>query len=194
MLQKEPKPLRKRRIRKKANRSDSIFFEIYKSPVFRLVSKYILSISIFALLYSLFDGSSLLQKFYIFNALLTGGISNLYLSDVVTKSDVVYAGTFGLKIVSECTSIIPTGILIAGIAAFPSNISNKLIGAIVGIVLLGFLNLIRISSLLYIGSTFPSIFETAHILIWQSLMISAAIFFWIFWWKYIANSNFSSQP
>ena len=193
-MQKKPKTLRKRRIRKKAKRSDSIFFGIYKSPVFRLVSKYILSISIFALLYSFFDGSSLLQKFYIFNASLTGIISNLYLPDVVTKSDVVYAGTFGLKIVSECTSIIPTGILIAGIAAFPSSISNKLIGAIVGIVLLGFLNLIRISSLLYIGSTFPSIFETAHILIWQSLMISAAIFFWILWWKYIVSNNFSSQP
>ena len=146
------------------------------------------------MLYSFFDGSSLLQKFYIFNAFLTGGISNIFLTDVVTKSDVVYAGTFGLKIVSECTSIIPTGILIAGIAAFPSSISNKLTGAIAGIVLLGFLNLIRTSSLLYIGSTFPSIFETAHILIWQSLMISAAIFFWILWWKYIANNNFSSQP
>ena len=193
-MQKGPKTIRKRRIRKKAKRSGSIFFEIYKSPVFRLVTKYILSISIFALLYSLFDGSSLLQKFYIFNASLTGIISNLYLTDVVTKSDVVYAGTFGLKIVSECTSIIPTGILIAGIAAFPSSISNKLTGAIAGIVLLGFLNLIRTSSLLYIGSSFPSIFETAHILIWQSLMISAAIFFWILWWKYIVNNNFSSQP
>ena len=193
-MKKGPKTLRTRRIRRKSNRSDSLFFDIYKSPVFRLVGKYILSISIFALLYSLFDSSAILHKFYIFNALLTGGISNLFLTDVVTKSDVVYAGTFGLKIVSECTSIIPTGILIAGIAAFPSSISNKLTGAIAGIVLLGFLNLIRTSSLLYIGSNFPSIFETAHILIWQSLMISAAIFFWILWWKYIANNNFSSQP
>ena len=191
---KGPKTLRKRRVKKKAKRSDSIFLEIYKNSVYRLVGKYILSISIFALLYSLFDGSSLLHKFYIINALLTGGISNLFLTDVVTKSDVVYAGTFGLKIVSECTSIITTGILIAGIAAFHSSISNKLTGAIAGIVLLGFLNLIRTSSLLYIGSNFPSIFETAHILIWQSLMISAAIFFWILWWKYIANNNFSSQP
>ena len=111
--------------------------------------------------------------------------------DIVIKNDVVYASTFGLKIVSECTSIAPTAILISGIIAFPSNLSQKLTGAVVGIIVLGFLNLIRTSSLLYIGSIYPSVFETAHILVWQSLMIATAIFLWLLWWKYLVNNNFS---
>ena len=182
---------RKRRSRKKHSRSNNILFDIYNNALFRLVGKYIISISVFAVLFIFLDGSLVLQRFYDLNALLTGTIANIFLSDIVIKNDVVYASTFGLKIVSECTSIAPTAILISGIIAFPSNLSQKLTGAVVGIIVLGFLNLIRTSSLLYIGSIYPSVFETAHILVWQSLMIATAIFLWLLWWKYLVNNNFS---
>ncbi|MCZ7625613.1 MAG: hypothetical protein M5R38_07025 [Candidatus Methylomirabilis sp.] len=43
------------------------------------------------------------------------------------------------------------------------------------------MNLIRVVSLMYIGRYFPSFFETAHLLIWQSVIIFCALLIWLYW-------------
>jgi exosortase/archaeosortase family protein len=62
-----------------------------------------------------------------------------------------------------------------------------MLGIAIGIVALFALNLVRTVSLFYIGAHFPDFLDTAHVLIWQSVMILAAIALWLFWVEKLAR-------
>jgi len=101
------------------------------------------------------------------------------------QDNVVTSGPLALTIVLECTSLPFLSILFAGIIAFPSTIFQKLWGAVLGAVILSLVNLVRTTSLLLIGLSFPSALDSAHILVWQALMIITAVSLWILWWRNI---------
>ena len=43
------------------------------------------------------------------------------------------------------------------------------------------INQVRLVSLFYIGHWFPGSFQTAHLVVWQSLMIFATVILWLLW-------------
>ena len=62
-----------------------------------------------------------------------------------------------------------------------STIRQKGEGIALGILVLYALNLVRTVSLFLVGTYFPGLFDTAHYIVWQSLMILLAIGLWLFW-------------
>jgi len=54
-------------------------------------------------------------------------------------------------------------------------------GTDLGFVGLSAVNLVRITSLIYIGTTFPEALDVAHLLVWQSVMVIVSVMFWIVW-------------
>jgi len=67
------------------------------------------------------------------------------------------------------------------VLAYPCTMSEKGIGIALGIVVLFVLNLVRTVSLFLVGTYLPSVFDTVHYVVWQSLMILLAIGVWLFW-------------
>jgi len=66
--------------------------------------------------------------------------------------------------------------------AYPCRIRDKIIGILFGIVAISAVNLVRTVTLFFIGTHFSeSVFETAHFLIWQSLVILISIGLWLLW-------------
>ncbi len=98
-----------------------------------------------------------------------------------TAGTVVTSKIFSAEIITECTAIFPIMIFLAAIVAYPSGWKKKLWGIVLGVPAILFVNLIRLVSLFYIGYWFPSVFETAHLLVWQSLIIFFAVLFWLVW-------------
>jgi len=94
---------------------------------------------------------------------------------------IVTSKVFSAEIITECTAIFPIMIFLAAVIAYPSRWKPKLWGIVLGVPAILFVNLIRLVSLFYIGYWFPSIFETAHLLVWQSLIIFFAVLFWLIW-------------
>ena len=79
-------------------------------------------------------------------------------------------------------------IFTAAVIYFPSSLKEKLLGLIIGLAGIFVINQIRLVSLFYIGAYAPGIFETAHLLVWQSLMILLAIGLWLIWaYKYVSS-------
>tara|TARA_Y100000031_G_scaffold150893_1_gene191044 strand:+ start:420 stop:914 length:495 start_codon:yes stop_codon:yes gene_type:complete len=93
----------------------------------------------------------------------------------------LYSPLLNMRIVSECTAITPTMVFAAAVLAFPSSVSVKLKGLVLGIVALYLINLVRVVSLYYIGTHAPSQMEFAHIVVWQSVMVLMAIGLWSLW-------------
>lgn len=88
---------------------------------------------------------------------------------------------FSIEIIFECTAIFPIMIFLAAVVAYPCTWKKKLWGIALGVPAILFVNLIRLVSLVYIGHWFPSWFETAHLLVWQPLIIFFAVLFWLVW-------------
>lgn len=63
----------------------------------------------------------------------------------------------------------------------PARVLFKVLGIILGFVVLSGVNLVRTTSLVYIGSAFPSALEVVHLLVWQSLMVVFAVALWLAW-------------
>jgi exosortase/archaeosortase family protein len=91
------------------------------------------------------------------------------------------AGSVRFAVVPDCTAVGPLLLLWAAILAFPAPLRGKLFGMAVGALALTGLNFVRLVTLVLIGMARPEALEIAHLVVWQSLMILAAIALWVAW-------------
>lgn len=110
-----------------------------------------------------------------------GFVLNLLSLKATASGTVLQVEGFAARIDDVCTGIFVVAIYLSAVLAYPSRAIEKLKGFALGASLILSLNLIRVVSLMYIGRYFPSFFEVAHLLIWQSLIIFAALLAWIYW-------------
>lgn len=120
---------------------------------------------------------------------VSGFILNLFSLKATTSGTLLQVEGFAARVDDVCTGIFVVAIYLSAVLAYPSRMTEKLKGFLFGASVIFFLNLIRVVSLMYIGRFFPSFFETAHLLIWQSLIIFAALLAWIYW-----TERFVSAP
>ena len=107
---------------------------------------------------------------------------NLFSASVQVDGVLISSPDYSMRIVTECTGLVPMAIIVCAVLAYPGTVKQKAIGATLGLVALFVLNLVRTVSLFFIGGHFSSsFFNTAHFLIWQPVMIVVAIALWLFW-------------
>jgi len=93
----------------------------------------------------------------------------------------VYGPGLTFEIIPACTALQPMLLVLAAVFAYPCRWRDKLLGAAVGVGGLFLVNLLRLVSLYFIGLWWPSRFEQMHILLWQPLVMLAAVALWLFW-------------
>lgn len=115
------------------------------------------------------------------NADVSGEILRLFGSDITVTGNAITSPQASLVVAVGCDAIHPSALLVAGILAYPARVRKKLLGLVVGTLLLLSINLVRIVSLFYIQIHFPQAFDVMHIEVWQVLFIFLAIVFWALW-------------
>jgi exosortase H (IPTLxxWG-CTERM-specific) len=107
----------------------------------------------------------------------------------VIREDVVlsHPSGFGYEIYYRCTGLLPAAFLAVGVFAFPIRLRLKLVGIAIGVPLIFSLNLIRLASLFYIGVWHPSLFDLAHTVIWESLLLLSIVGFWLWWMRSVST-------
>jgi len=86
-----------------------------------------------------------------------------------------------VEIVRECTGVYPTAMFIAAVLAYPTTWMRRLAGIVSGVLAIQVLNVIRVISLAWILKNHPHVFETAHLVVWQSLMVFLTVLIWVVW-------------
>ena len=132
-------------------------------------------------LYLLTDQSEAVSIFARTTANLTAMVLTVLGESVRVDGVSLYSPLLNMRIVSECTAITPTIVFAAAVLAFPSSISIKLKGLLLGIVALYLVNLVRVVSLYYIGIHAPNQMEFAHLVVWQAAIVLIAIGLWSLW-------------
>jgi archaeosortase B (VPXXXP-CTERM-specific) len=146
-------------------------------------------VGIFIYLYSILITSAPFHGFMAFTAGVTGFMLNLTGRGVTVDGLIVSSSQFAFQIVDLCTAVMPMMIFTAAVLAYPSRLKEKIFGLIIGLAGIFLVNQVRLVSLYYIGIYLPDFFETAHLLVWQSLMILLAIGLWLLWvYKYVRSA------
>jgi exosortase/archaeosortase family protein len=103
------------------------------------------------------------------------------------EDDIVYNSLSPYRVIWECTGLTAIALFIAAVAAYPSRWRAKLWGLVLGIPLLLAINQLRLVTLVAIDHWWPSIAETAHVVVWQSLFILLTVVLWLVWVVRVAD-------
>ena len=114
-------------------------------------------------------------------ASVSGLMLNLLSLKATATGTLLSIDGFAARIDDVCTGIFVVAIYLSAVLAYPSRVGEKLKGLFLGASAILILNMIRVVSLMYIGRFFPALFETAHLVVWQSLIIFSALLVWIYW-------------
>jgi len=142
---------------------------------------FVAGILLSALVYSKLVTTGLFAADAAFTARATGFFLNLLGGAVQVTGHTISSAGFSVDVGTGCTATIPIMLFICAVLAYPGRWKLKVLGIVIGGACLYALNLVRTVSLFFIGTHFHSFFETAHLLLWQPLIILAAVILWLFW-------------
>ena len=92
---------------------------------------------------------------------------------------------FALDVRNGCNGVEAVMVLAAAMLAFPATLRSRLAGLLAGSVAIQILNLVRVSSLVWLGEHHREFFDFVHVGVWQSIVILAAVSMFVFWsWKF----------
>ncbi len=111
----------------------------------------------------------------------SGAMLNVLGYEVTVTGTRIHAARFAVEVVRGCDGMEAMAMFVAAVLAFPARPKAKMWGILIGVPALAALNLVRIVSLYVIGVHFHSIFETAHLGVWQTVFILATIVLWFVW-------------
>lgn len=114
-------------------------------------------------------------------ARITSGILNGLGHRTSVSGSTVSSDLFGITVVTACTGLFTTGLFLIAVVAYPAGWRSRLLGAGLGVGGLFALNIVRLVSLYYIGVHWPEFLDSAHQLVWQSLLIVCAVALWLLW-------------
>jgi exosortase/archaeosortase family protein len=142
----------------------------------------------FAIAYLFIRESGVLSPFLAFNATLASGIVNAMGASTTVVGSVIEADSYSFQVIEECTSLIPTGVLVSVILAWPCNYKKKLMGICLGALAFFVINMGRIVSLFYVAKASPGLLDLIHFFVWGPLTVLIIVGLWFLWAKTIVRN------
>lgn len=104
---------------------------------------------------------------------------------IESAGTVIHSPRFAIDVRNGCNGIEAIILLCSAIVAFPATLKSRLGGLLVAGIAIQLINVLRLSSLFWLGAHHRPVFEIFHVAVWQSLIILAAISMFILWsWKF----------
>ena len=104
---------------------------------------------------------------------------------ITSTGTLISSPQFAIDVHNGCNGIEAMIFLCAAILAFPATLRSRVGGLVTATLAIQILNVIRLSSLFWLGTHHRGAFELFHVAVWQSLVILAAISMFVLWsWKF----------
>ncbi|NEX19525.1 exosortase H [Thiorhodococcus mannitoliphagus] len=115
-------------------------------------------------------------------------------AEVLAQGKIIWDASsgFAVSIEAGCNGVEAGIVLLAAMLAFPATWQEKLAGITVGLVTVQGLNLIRIITLFYIGQWNQTLFEWAHLYIWQALIMLDVLVVFLLWLRWLSKREAST--
>jgi exosortase H (IPTLxxWG-CTERM-specific) len=102
---------------------------------------------------------------------------------------VIRTSRFALDVHNGCNAVEAMMLLAAAMIAFPATLRSRLAGLLVTSVAIQIVNVIRVSSLVWLGEHHRGAFDVMHVAVWQTIVILAAVTMFVFW-----SLKFAEKP
>ena len=127
---------------------------------------------------------NVLTPFNSFLAWSTAGVLSLLGSEqVVSSATSVTSSNFAFTIAEGCNGVYALAVVIAGMVALPIRRRPKIVGLVLAILFVMFLNYIRILTLWYAGNTTSFFYDMVHTYLWEFIIIGSGAGFLYFWYE-----------
>jgi len=100
---------------------------------------------------------------------------------VEVTGTVIRSPRFALDVQNGCNGVEAMMLLAAAIFAFPATMRSRLAGLVVTSVAIQLVNLVRVSSLVWLGEHHRDVFDVIHVAVWQTVVILAAVSMFVLW-------------
>ena len=108
---------------------------------------------------------------------------------IVVVGTVIRTSRFALDVRNGCNAVEAMMLLAAAMIAFPATLRSRLSGLLVASVAIQIVNVIRVSSLVWLGEHHRGAFDVMHVAVWQTIVILAAVTMFVFW-----SLKFAEKP
>lgn len=158
-----------------------------KKRTTRFIGLYVLNIGMLAVLYLTFTDDLTLM------CTLTAGVLSSILNilgvENLLNETVVQLGGISMQVINECTGIYEVLVYSAGVMAYPATAKNKALGIGFGNPALLSMNMIRLVSLAFVGTWYPSMFEYIHCYLWQITLIIFVLLIMVVWIEKVVKKD-----
>ncbi len=152
------------------------------TPAGRFVARYVLILAVgFSFLALKPVNDAVVNPYTTFVAHESCLALNLLGENATVRGQVISSPRFSVAIFNGCNGLEAILIFVSGVLAFPAPWKRRLVGVLGGLVAIQVFNVIRIVALYYTGVYRPQWFSTAHVFVWQSLVILFAVVLWLLW-------------
>ena len=114
-------------------------------------------------------------------ARVSGATLDLLGQDVRMQGTIIRGSRFAVNIRNGCNGVEAMLIFLAAVLAFPAPWRARLLGLAIGAVAIQAINLVRVVALYLTGAYLPSLFNTSHTVVWQTVVILFSVLLWILW-------------
>ncbi len=111
----------------------------------------------------------------------SGVILGWLAQDVHVNGTRLETGPFAVRVADGCDAFQICALYAAAVIGFPISLGRRLRGLILGLLWLQGLNLVRIVTLFWIGTTFAGAFMTFHQVLWPTALVVATAVSWAVW-------------
>ncbi len=152
-----------------------------KGPVLRFFVLFCLLIGVFYAVYIPWSQTGVYQHYL--GAIAKAVYATLYVLgfDADLEGPVVGTTAFHTKIVAGCDAMEAIGLFGSAVLAFPAALRARLIFVCIGTVGILAMNVVRLATLVLVGTYFRSVFDTIHWDLWPALLILYVLAFWFVW-------------
>jgi exosortase H (IPTLxxWG-CTERM-specific) len=127
-------------------------------------------------------------------ARVSGAVLAALGEDITVAGRELRSPRFAVSIHNGCNGLVTGLVLAAAILAFPATPwPLKAAGVMVGLAVIQLANLVRVVALFYTGVYLPGVFNEAHVVIWQTVVILSAVALWIMWARWAVTRARTTQ-
>lgn len=121
-------------------------------------------------------------------ALVTARTLALFRLECHAEGDLVICPSLSnIRIIFECTAAFPVIIFVAAVVAYPCRWRWRLAGVAAGVPAILAVNVLRLTTLLYVDHAYPAAMEWVHLVAWQALFVVIVVLLWTFWAARVAR-------
>lgn len=153
-----------------------------KTPAGRFVARYALILSVGFIVLALRPvNDHVVNPYTTFVAYEAKGVLNLLGEHATVHHQVLSSSRFAVQIYNGCNGLEAILVFVSGVLAFPAAWRRKVVGIVLGLLVIQVVNTIRVVSLFYLGVFRPQWFSAAHVFVWQTLIILVGVVLWLLW-------------